>query len=233
LGNKKKKVRFLVDSFSILIVAAAIAVVGGRLLYNWTRSEPVPDAGLSQLAEFGRLIESGHLVGPENAPVVVVVFSSYGCSFCKQLQESFNVLMRRYSQHLAVVWKSFVDPARLTTYRVPLGVECARDQGRFSEYHRAAFENARVLTYNDGWRTIADSAGIPDRSGFEACVRSFKHLEKITEELREAELLDVTVSPTLFINAKKVVGAPSVEALDSLISQEFRGRAQLVRDGGP
>ena len=211
-------VRKLLDALSIAIVGLALVLVVGRLLYG-SRTRERLDAGA-----FFDLLRDGNRLGPELAPVEILVYSDYQCGFCKELNATLDTLRHRYPQHLAVIIKSFVKPEILEHFRVPLGAECAAEQGKFAEYHAAAFRNSEVLSYSQGWRIIGDSAGIIERDAFTRCVEARRYATKLALEYEEGERLGVAVTPTLFVNGLPVVGAAPLVVLDSLVAMQFPNR---------
>ena len=221
--------RRLIDEVSIVIV------VGSMAFFAWIYfgREASTSVGLStargpsERAWFYEMAGMGHRIGPQDAPVVVLVFSHYGCGWCGKMNEALHTLLRRYPQHLAVVFKHFVDPATFTHSKVPLGVECAAGQGRFAEYHMASFENPGIYTYSNGWRTLADEAGIPDLSEFEVCVNSQRHADRIFRDQEDGRRVGVVGTPTWFINGQAPIrGFIPLERLDSLVTLHFRGRSR-------
>jgi protein-disulfide isomerase len=220
-------VRRVLDVTSIVIVLGALVVVGVQVLKRRLPPSTVENDGFSvSVQEFGELTTSGHWEGPRAAPAVILVYSDYTCGFCAELQTTLKALRHRYPQHVAVVLKHFVNPARLSHFQVPLAVECAADQDKFAEYHSAAFTHGRVLNYSVGWQMLADSAGVPDLDEFERCVLSSRHADRIQEQYEEAKRLGVTLTPTMFINGRVAVGAVPLPTLDSLVTAYFRGRGQ-------
>ena len=216
----------VVDLFSILIVILALGVAGFRVYFRMIDRSPETSAGnWERMAALGGLSMGGHWVGPRDAPIVAVVFSDYRCGYCAELYENLNVIATRYPQHLAVVWKAFADPAGFPGNRVALGTECASEQGRFGEYHAAAFAGGRNLTRHDAWRSLAESAGIPDLAGFEDCVLSLRYLQRIAGDYEEGLRWGVAGTPTFVINGEKHVGSPPLERLDSLIAVHLPGRS--------
>jgi len=145
------------------------------------------------------------------------------------MNEALHTLIRRYPQHLAVVYKHFVEPSSLTDSQVPLGVECAGKQGRFAEYHMASFENARKYYFSDEWRTLADEAGIPDLSEFEACVITRRHAARVVQDYEDGRQAGVVATPTFFINGQGPFrGFVPLERLDSLVTMHFHGRSKAL-----
>jgi len=167
----------------------------------------------------------GNRIGPKDAPVVVLVFSHYECGWCRKMDKALQALLRRYPQHLAVVFKHFVEPATLTYSKVPLGAECAAMQGRFPEYHIAAFENPRIYSFSNGWRTLADEAGVPDLLAFEACVYGQRLVDRVVKDWEDGTEVGVAGTPTFFINGHGPIrGFIPPPRLDSLVTMHFRGR---------
>jgi len=148
----------LVDVISVAVVAAAVILLVARVAPDVLRRLHVPRNGRVQPAAFAKASATGHWLGPREAPVVVLLYSSYTCGFCAEFHTTLTRLRERYPQHLAIVVKPFAEPSALTAYMVPLAAECASEQDRFLEFHEAAFSNGRLLQYSRGWRELADSA---------------------------------------------------------------------------
>ena len=208
----------VVDGISIAVVATALFVLVARIVFEPDRN------GTLEGDQFYALLETGQWIGTKSAPVLILVYSDYKCGFCKELNGTLEVLLRRYPQHVAAVVKSFVDPTTLTHYKVPLGAECAAAQGVFAAYHAAAFRNSHVLEYSEGWRLLGDSAGVPDREEFSRCVQAGRYASRVVAEYEEGGRLGVAVTPTSFVNGQIVVGAAPLEALDSLVVSHFPDR---------
>lgn len=173
--------------------------------------------------EFAELIGSGQRLGSRTAPVQLLVYHDYRCGFCLQLHETLETLRSRYPQHLAVVYKHFVDRSGPSgrDYLVPLGVECAADQGMFERYHDAVYENSQSLGDASAVRRIAEAIDMHNVSAFVDCVTSRRYAERISLQHEEAGLLGTSVVPTMFLNGRPIVGALDLSALDSLIASEL------------
>jgi protein-disulfide isomerase len=146
---------------------------------------------------------------------------------CHELNSTLEKLMLRYPQHLAVVVKHFVPPTALAGFKVPMAAECAADQGVFAEYHRAAFANGSLLHYSVGWETIAKEAGVADLATFRTCVVGGQKVRRVIQDYEEALDLGIRVTPTLFVNGTRVVGALSLDQLDSLVARTFKDRRRV------
>ena len=69
-------------------------------------------------------------------------------------------------------------------------------------------------------RAIAQEAGL-DMAGFKACVASGKHQAAVQKDIEEGKRLDVTGTPTFFINGRVLVGAQPLEAFARVIDDEL------------
>jgi protein-disulfide isomerase len=210
----------------VAILTLILAVAGGVAVGTsvWTGDVGGAASGQGRLgpAEFAALLESGHGVGDPHAPAVLLVYNDYRCSFCAELDHTLETLRSRYPQHLQVVYKHYVNVAADAgrPFLVPEGVECAAEQDRFEAYHAAAFANARALDYADAPWLIARSAAL-DSLSFERCISARRHAQTVRDHYDEARDPGVHVTPTLFLNGVRLVGAVPVNALDSLIAGEL------------
>lgn len=206
-----------------LAVGVVLSCIGIAVLRLWPGHETLSVPTLSP-REFRELASGGPRLGPENAPVAIVVFCAYDCGFCRELHGTLAALHRRYPEHLSIVSKAFVDP------KVPVGLEvaaagaCAAEQGQYEAYEHAAYENPRIVQYSEGWRVLADSAGLMDVAAFESCVKSGRYLDELTGDWVEGRRLGVRVTPTIFLNGSGVVGTPPLAVLDSMVAGRFPGR---------
>lgn len=93
---------------SCLIVALAV----GLALRGWVRDEPRPtllDPGAHEVSpEFLKAAGTGPRLGTNEASVILVLYSDYRCTFCRDFDEKLRIVRGRYPQHLAVVVKPFV-----------------------------------------------------------------------------------------------------------------------------
>jgi protein-disulfide isomerase len=213
-----------VDRLAILTLV--LAVLGGAAVgvAVWTggSGDAAPSQERLGPAEFAALLESGHGVGDPHAPAVLLVYNDYRCGFCAEFDQTVETLRSRYPQHLTVVYKHYVNVAARSgrPYLVPEGAECAAEQDAFEAYHAAAFANARALNYADAPWLIAEAAAL-DSLSFERCISARRHADTVRDHYDEARQLDVQVTPTLFLNGLRLVGAVSLNALDSLIAGEL------------
>ena len=235
MNIRRTHVQRLVDVVSIMIVASVVAVGIGiaaiRVLHKESTAANGSVGGRTDLArdslstaELSEQVTTGHWVGSETASVLVLVFGDYACGYSVQLYHTLQALLRRYPQHVAIIFKHFVPPSVLTEYRIPEGAECAAVQGRFEEYMRVAYTHGEAVRYSNGWRMFADSARIPDMPEFVKCVRSRRFVTSLSNQYEDGTRNGVALTPTLFVNGERIVGSIPFVQLDSVVAMKLRGR---------
>jgi protein-disulfide isomerase len=173
------------------------------------------------LADQSALAAGPNRLGRSDPAVTIVVFFDYGCGYCKLFDDALRHLLTRFPDHVGVVYRSFLPKMSQAAAMVHAAASCAADQGRFWAFDSVLFAHQRLSSYRSGWRTAADSSGIPDRRLFDACIESGRYLKAVESDTRLGVDLGVTGTPTSFVNGRRVVGSRDSLALDSLVAVEL------------
>jgi protein-disulfide isomerase len=96
---------------------------------------------------------------------------------------------------------------------------CAKEQGKFWEFHDKIFENQRALEDAD-LKRYATEIGL-DAESFNTCLDSGKFKNEVMQDQREGQEVGVTGTPAFFINGRFISGARPFEDFKSLIDQEL------------
>jgi protein-disulfide isomerase len=223
-------------------IAAALAVVGGAQLaatsvtavqltaedvrardpdfYQWYTSRPVLTA----------LPASEHVKGPADAPITIVEFSDFECTYCARAFRDLHEVERQHRGTLRVVFHHFpldsdCNPhvaSRLhrSACLAAIAAECAARYGRFWEYHDRLFGAQDRLGRED---LVATAAGLGiDRAVFAACLDDPASRARVREDVEAGARLGVKSTPTLFINGRTVEGALERSAYEYVIAMERR-----------
>jgi protein-disulfide isomerase len=221
--------RRIVDVASIMLVATVLAIAAIHIGFSVLSEDRRHANGSIDIARFMSIARTGHWIGAEHAPAVIVVYSDYTCGFSRQLHETLQELLDRYPEHLAVAVKQFTTSQRGPRFNINLAVECAAESDQFDRYHNAVFTNAHMVDYSNGWLMLADSAGLDGKEEFVECVRSMRFAARLADQYDEAGGLGVGAVPTSFVNGQRIVGAVHLAALDSLIVAAFPKRPATRR----
>ncbi len=170
---------------------------------------------------FRRAAETGDRIGPENAPITVVVFSNYLCEYCRRFEPTLTQLHHRYPDEVAIVWKHYAPLLTRRASTVDLAADCAADQGDFAPFNHALFTDTLVARVPDRWLRIGQRIGI-DTATMAGCIRSRRHAADVMHDTEEGQALGVTGTPTSFINGVRIVGQVPFDILDSVVSSQLR-----------
>jgi len=167
------------------------------------------------------------MLGKNNAPVTIVEFSDFQCSFCRKFwAETLPKLKETYIQkgqarflyrHFAILGKLSVQAA--------LASECAAEQEKFWPYHDRLFSNQGALAFTQaklkGYARELKLAG----KSFNQCLDAGKFAKKVEDETAVAAFLGARGTPAFFVNGRLLVGAQPFEAFQAVIGEELKRSA--------
>ena len=96
---------------------------------------------------------------------------------------------------------------------------CAKDQGRFWEYHDKLLANQGSLS-DESLKKYAEELDL-DGEKFGSCLDSGTYKEEVLGDQREGGKLGVTGTPAFFVNGRFLSGAQPFETFKSLIDDEL------------
>jgi protein-disulfide isomerase len=154
--------------------------------------------------------------GDPKAPVTIVEFSDFECPHCKMVETPLKQLLSEYPT------------VRLVFLNFPLGMHqnagpaaaaalAAGKQNKFWAYHDKLFENqgrlgpAELLRY-------AQELNL-DLGRFQADMEGAR--ARVARERAMGEKLELTGTPTFFINGRRFTESPTYENLKSWIDEEL------------
>jgi predicted DsbA family dithiol-disulfide isomerase len=159
-------------------------------------------------------------IGPNDAPVKLVLFSDFECPYCRNIGETLMEIVGNYGSKVQLVFRQFpLTSIHANAQRAAEASLCARDQKRFWETHDILFENQRGLT-EENILTQIKSLDI-DTEKFKECLASGRHKPEIREDLRAAAAAGADSTPTLFINGLYLSGGQPYELIAAIIDKEL------------
>ena len=142
--------------------------------------------------------------GPENAPVVLVEFSDFQCPFCAQMPPVINEVLKAYPNEVKFVYKELplisIHPYALGAAKAAVA---AQRQGKFWPMHDQLFANNKALQ-PEKLKECAQNIGL-DMAKFEQDLNSPEVQKQIEEDMKLAQQVEVSGTPSLFINGKRVM----------------------------
>ena len=140
---------------------------------------------------------------------VLTEFLDFNCSYCAQFADQILPRLREEfveTGMLRIEYRNYPFLAE-TSFMAAQGAECAREQGKFNEYHDSLFrtrtnkpEAGRQLGTDD-LATAAQESGVePVR--FVECLESERGDRAVEEDLELGRRVGVRGTPTLFLNGR-------------------------------
>jgi protein-disulfide isomerase len=168
-------------------------------------------------------LEKGPMLGPAKAPVSIIEFSDFQCSFCKKFwADTLPKLKETYIQQGKVrfMYRHFAILGNFSE-QAAMAAECAGEQGKFWEYHDKLFANQGGLAFtNSKLKQYARELKV-DVATFGQCVESGKYRRKVEGETAVAASLGARGTPTFFVNSRLLVGAQPFDAFRTIIEEEL------------
>ena len=166
----------------------------------------------------------GPTKGREDAPITIVEFSDFQCSYCRKFWK--ETLPRIEAEYITAgkarfVYRHFVALGPFSE-RAAEAAECAREQGQFWAYHDRLFEKAGRLSFTDP-RLMEELRLNP--TALDACITSGRHTERISRESALARRLGASGTPTFLINGQLLIGAHPFTEFQKLVDSALAKRA--------
>lgn len=233
-GSSRKELNYL-------LIAALCIVIGiliGKAMFESPANQAVTvdetqlraiiesvlderDSGAAAAVESDRfaLVDDDPYLGAEDAPIVIVEFSDFFCTFCKRhFDQTFAPLLENYAEHIRYVYRDF---ARLTPESTPAAAaaQCAFAQGKFWEFHAAFFDNQSELGY-DFYLKTAEEYEL-DIAEYTTCLDEGRYIDEVDIDGFDGQIAGVRGTPGFFINGQILSGAQPYSIFERMIQREL------------
>ena len=200
--------------FIIVGLIAAIAVGGGTIFY---RKKLAANPTLRITKEAGDSKETGHVLGPADAPVTVEEYGDFQCPPCGKLSEPINQLQKQHN--LRVIFREFPLAMHAHAREAASAAEAAGLQGRFWQMHDLLFKEQSVWSNAPDVRALFTAyAGMLqlDVEQFKRDMDSPAIMQTIQADQQRGAGIGVQTTPTIFLNNQAVPP-------DQLMPDKFSG----------
>ena len=159
--------------------------------------------------------------GSEKAPVTIVEFSDYQCPYCSRAEAVVKQILENYKDKVRFVYRDFPLPMHPQANKASEAAQCARDQGKFWEYHDALYADQSKLAPAD-LQATAERLGLK-ADEFKTCLESGKYTAEVNKDIADAQKAGVSSTPSFFVNGIPVTGAREYSAFAEVIDRELAG----------
>ncbi len=182
-----------------------------------------PQPGSEQKAQLK--LGDAPVLGKKDAPVTIVEFTDYQCTFCQRFHTvTFPELQRKYVD---------TGKVRFVTRDLPLemhskaeqaaeAARCAGEQGKFWDMRNILVANASKLGETDLVEYATKlSLAVP---AFQTCLSSGKYREAVQKDMTEAAGLEISGTPSFVIGKTTPDGVEGVVVVGALPLPMFEAK---------
>lgn len=141
--------------------------------------------------------------GNATAPVTIVMFSDFQCSFCAKAHPVLKQVMAEYKGKIRFVVRDFpLETVHADAFRAAIAANAAAAQGKFFEYTEVLYQNQNALD-NESLKKYASGLGL-NLKQFELDLTSEKSAAEIRKDIADGRNYGIGSTPTIFVNGVKV-----------------------------
>jgi protein-disulfide isomerase len=163
--------------------------------------------------------DTARVRGPANAPITIVEFSDFECSYCGRVNDTLRRLISRYPTEIRLAYRDFPLDFHLHARAAAEASRCASAQGKYWPYHNLLFENQQHLESSDLTKFAVRLDLDPTK--FDECIARKTYAADIQRDLDEGQKLGVTETPAFFVNGMLLSGAVPLEQFTSVVEREL------------
>ncbi|MFW5746018.1 MAG: DsbA family protein [Nanoarchaeota archaeon] len=152
-------------------------------------------------------------------PIIIDEYSDFECPFCSRAVPVIDQIKAQYGDLVEIRFHHFALNFHPNAQKAAEASECARDQGKFWEYHDILYANQNALSVS-ALKSYAVQLGL-DAQAFNQCLDSGEKSDIVMQDLQEGRQRGVSGTPTFFIGDEKIVGAQRFEVFEQAINAEL------------
>jgi len=203
-----------------IIGAVALILVVVVVLQVQAVNRPVITSGV---------VSEGTGWGPADAPVKIVEYSDFGCTYCRQFALNQGRQLRQEYEGTGKVrfeYRSFMIEGA-STREAANAAYCAADQKRFWDYSEVLFNKSGTdqpqnVFSKSALKNYGAQIGL-DMAKFSQCVDSGQFIPEVQNQNAEGVRLGVKATPSFFINGRKIEGAAPYAEFKAAIDAALGG----------
>jgi len=151
--------------------------------------------------------------GPADAPVTIVEFSDLQCPHCKEAQPTVDKLMSE-EKNARLVFQNFPLQSHDWAAKAAAYADCIgrSSNDAFWKFMQGVYdEQSDILTTNadEKLTALADKSGVKG-SDIAACAAKPETASRVEHSVALGKSVDVTGTPTLFINGRKIANVAAL-----------------------
>jgi RNA polymerase sigma factor (sigma-70 family) len=220
-------------------VSAAVALGGTPPAANATATGAPAETPTRYQIPLG----SGPIAGPADAPVTMILFGGYQCPFTAAANQTLQQLLAAHPRELRLQMVQTPLPFHARSVPAARAALAAGQQGKYWDMHRRLFAGLvaapaagkappRAKLEPADLEGHARALGL-DMARFQRDLSSTDVDAKLEIDRNTVESLGIHMTPTLFVNGRRLDGAPNPPDIERLVNEELRTAQGLLARGVP
>jgi protein-disulfide isomerase len=166
-------------------------------------------------------------LGSSDAPIKIVEFADFECPYCaKAFNEIETLVDTTYKGKVQLIWKAFPLPGHAWAEQAAIAAECVRQQNPHAFWTIAGdfYRDQNDITPQNLRDHIYGYAGplSIDSKALNACILGSTAEARIDQDRKDGTAVHVMSTPTFVINGVPVVGLPSGNVFDFVITSQLQ-----------
>jgi protein-disulfide isomerase len=195
----------------------------GKFLFQGELSDMTKDPLAQNRAQIQ--MNDAPSLGDPKALVTLVEYSDFECPVCRNLHDALRGLLPNYAGKVRVVFKDFpLEQIHPWARTAAIAGRCAyqQDARAFWKMYDFIYDNQEIISAATAWTKMMDYAAQSglDADAFKTCMASPEASAAVNASRANGQLLDVTSTPTVFVNGRRIVGADA-HLLEQYINYEL------------
>jgi Na+/H+ antiporter NhaA len=167
-----------------------------------------------------------HIRGPDGAPVTLVEYGDFECTYCGQAEQTIRELLASQGSDVSYVWRHLpLNDVHPSAQLASEAAEAAAAQGKFWEMYDLLLSHQDELGPRD-LRRHAEELGL-DVDRFTDELRRREYAPRVSEDVASADESGVSGTPTFFINGRRHYGVYDIRALTDAVRAAKTRAVQL------
>ncbi|HSH18540.1 MAG TPA: thioredoxin domain-containing protein [Candidatus Saccharimonadales bacterium] len=199
-------------------LAVIALVLGGIFFFTNSNQASAPTGQAGTL--------TNHVKGQGASGVTLTEYGDFQCPACGQYYPLVKQLYQKYQGDIKLQFRNFplfqIHPNAIAASRA---AEAADLQGKFWEMHDMLYENQQSWSPSQNpqssFEQYARELGL-NVEKFKTDYKSNQVNDRVQADLREGQRLDVSSTPTFFIDGKKISNPTSLEDFSKVIENAIK-----------
>lgn len=203
--------------------------------------DPYEEA-MSKIDTAGRPIR-----GNKDAKVTIVNYDDFECPFCARMHTAMLDVLKQYGNQVKVIYKDYpLSEIHPWADRAAVDSNCLAIQNgdAYWDFADHVHANQASITDKEEHRTVPGMEEAVDKvtldigrkhnlnvEQLQACVKNQSQSAALKKSVAEANGLDVSATPTMFVNGERLEGAVGEDALIQVIKKHLQDQGAASGSG--